>query len=100
MEASPDNLETRIAQQLPVVGRQRDSLAVVMLTRWMRLMAAHGSARLELLHRHGQEAWVLWWHDSSHRTHRLEASTLAELFVRLLDERTEVKQQLWRGRPS
>lgn len=95
MDAPMDDLEARIAQQLPVISQQRDSLAVVMLTRWMRLMAAHGSARLEVIYRSGHESWALRWHAANHRTYRLEAPTLAELLVRLLDERAEVKQRRW-----
>ena len=87
MDAPPDNLEARIAQRLPVVSPQRDSLAVVMLTRWMCLMAKHGAACLEVRQRHGQESWVLCWHTPSRRPQRLEAPTLAELCVRLRDER-------------
>jgi len=33
----PDDRDTQIARQLPVISTQRDSLAAVMLTRWLRL---------------------------------------------------------------
>jgi hypothetical protein len=85
MEATPDDLATQMAWQLPVVSPQQDSLAVVMLARWMRLMARHGSASLEVITRQGQESWVLRWHNPAHRLSQLEAPTLAELYVRLHD---------------
>jgi hypothetical protein len=57
MDAPTDDREVHIAKQLPVITPQWDSLAVVMFTRWMRLVAAYGSARLEVRYRHGQEFW-------------------------------------------
>jgi hypothetical protein len=95
MDAPTDDREVHIAQQLPVITPQWDSLAVVMFTRWMRLVAAYGSARLEVRYRHGQEFWVLRWHAPTHRIHRIEAPTLAEFLVRLLGELPEAEQQRW-----
>jgi hypothetical protein len=80
-------LEDHISRQLPVISRQRDSLAVVLLTRWMRLAAAHGPARLELSPRRHQERWLLGWQAPGGHTQQLEAPTLAELLVRVRAER-------------
>jgi hypothetical protein len=55
----PEALEAHITRQLAVISQQRDSLAVVLLTRWMRLAAAHGPAHLELSRRRHQEHWLL-----------------------------------------
>jgi hypothetical protein len=100
MAAPLDDLNDRdaqIAQQLPVISAQRDSLAAVMLTRWLRLAAPHGHASLEVTHHHRQESWELRWHASNHRTHAVTAPTLAELFVRLLAELPESERQRWPG---
>jgi hypothetical protein len=83
----PEALEAHIASQLPVISQQRDSLAVVLLTRWMRLAAAHGPARLELSRRGHQERWLLGWQAPDGHTQELEAPTLAELLVRVRAER-------------
>jgi hypothetical protein len=85
----------QIARQLPVISTQQDSLAAVMLTRWLRRAAVHGSASLEIMHRHGQEYWGLRWRASNHHAHAVEAPTLAELFVCLLGELPEQEQQHW-----
>jgi hypothetical protein len=82
----PEALEADIARQLPVISAQRDSLAVVLLTRWMRLAAAHGPARLEVSQRRHQERWVLGWRAPNGHNQQLEAPTPAELLVRLLAE--------------
>jgi hypothetical protein len=82
----PEGLEADIARQLPVISPQRDSLVVVLLTRWMRLAAAHGPARLEVSHRRHQERWVLGWRAPNGHTQQLEAPTPAEILVRLLAE--------------
>ena len=86
----PEALEAHIARQLPVISQQRDSLAVVLLTRWMRLAAAHGPARLELSRRGHQEHWLLGWQGPGGHTQQLEAPTLAELLVRVCAERPPV----------
>ena len=44
--------DAQIARQLPVISAQRDSLAAVMLTRWLRLAVAHGPASLEVTRQH------------------------------------------------
>ena len=93
----PEAFEALIARQLPVISPQRDSLAVVLLTRWMRLAAAHGPARLEVSHRRRQERWILSWQASGGHTHQLEAPTLAELLVRARAELPPGTPQ--RGRP-
>jgi len=96
MDAPPDDLEAWITKQLPVVSPQRESLAVVMLSRWMRLAAAHGAAHLEVTYHHGHERWVLRWHAPNHRrAHQLEATTPAALLVRLLAELPEAEQRRW-----
>ena len=76
----PHDRDAQIARQLPVISAQRDSLAAVMLTRWLRLSVAHGPGSLEVTHHHRQERWELRWHTSNHRAHAVEAATLAELF--------------------
>jgi hypothetical protein len=83
----PEAIESHIARQLPVISQQRDSLAVVLLARWMRLAAAHGPARLEVSRRRQQECWLLGWHAPGGHPQQLEAPTLAELLVRLRAER-------------
>jgi hypothetical protein len=83
----PEALEAHIARQLPVISQQRDSLAVVLLTRWMRLAAAHGPARLEVSRHRHQERWRLAWQAPDGHTQQLEAPTLAELLVRVRTER-------------
>jgi hypothetical protein len=89
--------DTQIARQLPVISAQRDSLAAVMLTRWLRLAVAHGPASLEVTRHHRGERWELRWRASTHRTHAVTAPTLAELFLRLLDELPEAEQRRWTG---
>jgi hypothetical protein len=86
----PEALEARIARQLPMISQQRDSLAVVLLTRWMRLAAAHGPARLELARRRHQEHWRLGWRGPGGQTRQLEAPTLAELLIRVRAEQPPV----------
>ena len=100
MEIPLDNFDDRdaqVARQLPVISTQQDSLAAVMLTRWLRLAVAHGPASLEVTRPHGHERWGLCWRAPDHRAHAVEASTLAELFVRLLDELPEAERRLWTG---
>jgi hypothetical protein len=100
MEIPLDNFHDRDAQvtrQLPVISTQQDSLAAVMLTRWLRLAVAHGPASLEVTRLHGHERWGLCWRAPNHRAHAVEASTLAELFVRLLDELPEAERRHWTG---
>ena len=85
MDAPLDDFHDRdaqIARQLPVISTQQNSLAAVMLTRWLRLAVAHGPASLEVTRPHGQERWGLCWRAPNHRAHAVEASTLAELFDR------------------
>jgi hypothetical protein len=82
----PEVLEAHMASALPVISQQRDSLAVILLTRWMRLAAAHGPARIEVCRRQ-QERWRLDWQVPGGRTQQLEAATLAELLVRVHAER-------------
>ncbi len=89
--------EAQIARQLPVISAQRDSLAAVMLTRWLRVAGTHGPASLEVTRHHRQERWELRWHTFHHRTHAVTAPTLAELCVRLLDELPEAEQRRWTG---
>jgi hypothetical protein len=98
MDAPPDHLndpDAQIARQLPVISAQRDSLAAVMLTRWLRLAVSHGPASLAVTHHHRQERWELRWRAPNHRTHTVTAPTLAELFVRLLAELPEAERQRW-----
>jgi hypothetical protein len=100
MDGPLDELHDRdaqIARQLPVISAQQDSLAAVMLTRWLRLAVAHGPASLEVTRPHRQERWELRWRAATHRTHAVTAPTLAELFVRLLDELPEAEQRRWTG---
>jgi hypothetical protein len=93
----PHDRDAQIARQLPVISVQRDSLAAVMLTRWLRLSVAHGPASLEVTHHRRQERWELRWHTSNHRAHAVEATTLAELFLCLLDALPEAEQRRWTG---
>jgi hypothetical protein len=79
-----NNRDAQIARQLPVISAQQDSLAAVMLTRWLRLAVSHGPASLEVTRPHGREHWGLRWRAPNHRAHAFEAPSLAELFVRLL----------------
>jgi hypothetical protein len=83
----PEGLEVHIARQLPVISQQRDSLAVVLLTRWMRLAATHGTVRLAVSRHRHQERWLLGWQTPGGHTQELEAPTLAELLVRVRTER-------------
>jgi hypothetical protein len=91
----PRDRDAQIARQLPVISAQRDSLAAVMLSRWLRLAVAHGPASLELTRHHRQECWELRWRASDHRAHAVTAPTLAELFVCLLAELPEAEQRRW-----
>jgi len=79
----PETLVTQIARHLPVVSHQRDSLAAVMLARWLRLVGAHGPASLEVWRRGRHEYWTVYWQTPTHRIQTLAAPTLAELYVRL-----------------
>jgi hypothetical protein len=79
----PEALEAQIARHLPVISTQQDSLAAVMLARWLRLVGAHGPAGLEVRRRGTREHWTVHWRTPTHRTQTLEAPTLAELYVRL-----------------
>jgi hypothetical protein len=88
-----DDLNAQIARQLPVISAQRDSLAAVLLVRWLRLVGDHGTAGLEVQRRRGRERWTLHWHAPDRRVHALEAPTLAELFVRLLAELPEADRR-------
>ena len=87
--------DAQIVRQLPVISAQRDSLAAVLLTRWLRLAVVHGPASLEVSHRHGRDCWGLRWHAPNRTAHAVEASTLADLFVHLLAELPEGEQQYW-----
>jgi hypothetical protein len=89
--------DAQIARQLPVISAQRDSLAAVMLTRWLRLAVAHGPASLEVTRHHRRERWELRWRAANHRTYAVTAPTLAELFLGLLDELPEAEQRRWTG---
>jgi hypothetical protein len=98
MDAPLDDLKDRdaqIARQLPVISAQQDSLAAVLLTRWLRLAVAHGPASLEVTRHHRGERWKLRWRAATHRTHAVTAPTLAELWVHLLAELPEAEQQRW-----
>jgi hypothetical protein len=98
MDTPSDDVHARdvqIARQLPVISAQRDSLAAVMLTRWLRLAVAHGPASLEVTPPRGRERWGLRWRAPDHRAHAVEAPTLAELFVRLLAELPEAERRHW-----
>jgi hypothetical protein len=92
--------DTQIARQLPVISAQRDSLAAVLLTRWLRLAVSHGPASLEVTRHHRGERWELRWRAATHRAHAVTASTLAELFLCLLDELPEAEQRRWTGGAS
>jgi len=87
--------DAEIAQQLPVISAQQDSLAAVLLTRWLRRAVTAGPASLEVTRPHRQERWELRWRASNHRAHAVTAPTLAELFVHLLAELPEAEQQHW-----
>jgi hypothetical protein len=87
--------DTQVVRQLPVISAQRDSLAAVMLTRWLRLAGAHGPASLEVTCPHGRERWGLRWRAPNGRAHAVEAPSLAELFVRLLAELPEAERRHW-----
>jgi hypothetical protein len=96
-----DDIHARNAQitrQLPVISTQQDSLAAIMLTRWLRVAVAYGPASLEVMHHHRQERWTLRWRGSNHRSHSVMAPTLPEIFVRLLAELPEAERQHWTGR--
>ena len=80
----PADVDAQIARQLPAISAQRDSLAAVLLVRWLRLVGEHGAAGLEVQRRRGRERWTAHWHTPDRRAHVLEAPTLAALFVRLL----------------
>src|SRR5688572_29431683 len=96
MDTPPDD-ELRIAQQLPVISPQRDSLAAVLLTRWLRLAAPYGVACLQVAHRRGRERWSLSWHTPTRQTKTLQAPTLPALFVCLLAEMAPEEQRRWAG---
>jgi hypothetical protein len=86
VETLPDDpkaLEAQIARQLPVISSQRDSLAAVMLARWLRLVGTYGTASLEVRRRGRHEYWTVHWQTPAHHAQTLEAPTLAELYVRL-----------------
>jgi hypothetical protein len=89
------NCGAQIARQLPVISTQQDSLAAVMLTRWLRLAVTHGPASLEVTRPHGQERWALCWRASNRRAHAVTAPTLAELYVRLLAVLPEAERRHW-----
>jgi hypothetical protein len=89
--------DAQIARHLPVISAQQDSLAAVMLSRWLRQAVAHGPASLELTRPHGRERWGLRWRAPNHRAHAVDAPTLAELFVRLLAELSEAERRHWTG---
>jgi hypothetical protein len=96
-----DNIHDRnaqIARQLPVISTQQDSLAAIMLTRWLRVAVDYGPVSLGVIYHHRQERWTLRWHGSNHRSHSVMAPTLPELFVRLLAELSEAERQHWMGR--
>ena len=98
METSFDenrDRDAQIARQLPVISTQQDSLAAVLLTRWLRRAVSHGPASLEVTRSHGREHWGLRWCALKHRAHAVEAPSLAELFVRLLAELPEGEQRHW-----
>jgi hypothetical protein len=97
VDTSPHDLEARIARQLPVISAQRDSLAAVLLTRWLSLTARYGLARLEAAHHRGRTTWSLAWHTPTHQAKALAATTLAELFVCLLAEMTLEERKRWAG---
>jgi hypothetical protein len=85
----------QIARQLPVISAQRDSLAAIMLARWLRLAVSHGPASLEVTRPHGREHWWLRWRAPNRRAHAVDAASLAELFVRLLAELPEAERRHW-----
>jgi hypothetical protein len=93
----PHDRDAQIVRQLPVISAQRDSLAAVLLTRWLRLAVDHGPASLELTRYHRHERWELRWRASDHRAHAVTAPTLAELLVCLLAELPEAEQRRWTG---
>ena len=95
MDILPDDDERRIAEQLPVISHQQDSLAAVLLTRWLRLAAPHGVASLQVTAHRRRERWSLSWHTPTHRTKTLQAPTLAALYGCLLAEMTPEEQQCW-----
>jgi hypothetical protein len=98
MDAPLDDVQDRhaqIARHLPVISAQQDSLAAVLLSRWLRQAVAHGPASLEVTRPHGRERWGLRWRAPNHRAHAVDAPTLAELFVRLLAELSEAERQHW-----
>lgn len=103
MDSPVDDVHARaaqIARQLPVISSQQDSLAAVLLTRWLRLAVAHGPASLDVTHRHGRERWGLRWRAPNRHAHTVTAPTLAELFVRLLAALPEAERQHWTARVS
>jgi hypothetical protein len=85
----------QIARQLPVISAQQDSLAAVLLTRWLRLAARRGPASFEVTHRHGRERWGLRWRAPNRHAHAVTAPTLADLFVRLLAVLPEAERRHW-----
>jgi hypothetical protein len=99
-QGDPDDLDRQIERQLPVISRQQDSLAAVMLVRWLRLVGDQGTAGLEVQRRRGRERWAVRWQASDRRAHALEAPTLAELFVRLLTVLPEADRRRLQGPDS
>jgi len=95
MDTPSDADERRIAQQLPVISTQQDSLAAVLLTRWLRLAVPHGMASLQVAPRRRRERWSLSWHTPTRQAKTLQASTLAALYVSLLTEMTPEEQRRW-----
>jgi hypothetical protein len=93
----PDDLTRQIERQLPVISRQQDSLAAVMLVRWLRLVGDQGTAGLEVQRRRRRERWAVRWQTPDRRAHALEAPTLAELFVRLLAALPEADRRRLEG---
>ena len=97
MDTPPALDEHRIADQLPVISPQRDSLAAVLLIRWLRLAASRGATSLQLTQRRGRERWSLSWHTPRRQLKTLQAPTLAALYVSLLAEMPPEDQQRWSG---
>jgi hypothetical protein len=94
VDICPDELDTRIAQQLPVISRQQESLAAVLLVRWLCRMAPHGLSHLEVVRRRGQDTWSLSWHTPKRQAKTLTATTLAALHGQLLAETSREAQPL------
>ena len=97
MDTPPALDEDQVAEQLPVISPQRDSLAAVLLTRWLRLAASRGMASLQVTQRRGRERWSLSWHTPRRQPKTLQAPTLAALYVSLLAELPPEEQRRWSG---